>query len=201
MYHGDGRDNGMQGVTGNAVIRSWKRRRVHPLGRQHFHHRPATTLQKLTPSRGHQFPCSLSSPPFVRFLLLDSSLHFAFSFPLSSQLQSDLQSTLHTKMTSRININRPAPQSYSPPPYPSAAPSHMNMGGAQSPGSFDASSESPLETVRVWASLAEDQIDILSQPLRPYLPALGRFLIVVTFLEDALRIVSQWGDQLWYLQK
>lgn len=75
------------------------------------------------------------------------------------------------------------------------------MGGAQSPGSFDASSESPLEKVRVWSSFAEDQIDILSQPLRPYLPALGRFLIVVTFLEDALRIVSQWGDQLWYLQK
>lgn len=74
-------------------------------------------------------------------------------------------------------------------------------GGARSSGSFDASSESPLEKVRVWASWAEDQIDILSQPLRPYLPAIGRFLIVVTFLEDALRIVSQWGDQLWYLQK
>ena len=32
-----------------------------------------------------------------------------------------------------------------------------------------------------------------------YLPAIGRFLIVVTFLEDALRIVTQWGDQLSYL--
>ncbi|KAG8897026.1 hypothetical protein FRC00_004917 [Tulasnella sp. 408] len=105
-------------------------------------------------------------------------------------------------MTSRININRPAPQSYSPQPYASAPPPQMGInGGARSAGSFDASSESPLEKVRVWASWAEDQIDILSQPLRPYLPAIGRFLIVVTFLEDALRIVSQWGDQLWYLQK
>jgi hypothetical protein len=32
-----------------------------------------------------------------------------------------------------------------------------------------------------------------------YMPALGRFLIVVTFLEDALRIVTQFGDQVFYL--
>ena len=32
-----------------------------------------------------------------------------------------------------------------------------------------------------------------------YLPAIGRFLIVVTFLEDALRIITQWSDQLSYL--
>jgi len=28
---------------------------------------------------------------------------------------------------------------------------------------------------------------------------IGRFLIVVTFLEDALRIITQWSDQLSYL--
>lgn len=33
-----------------------------------------------------------------------------------------------------------------------------------------------------------------------YLPAIGRFLIVVTFLEDALRIITQWSDQLQYLR-
>lgn len=32
-----------------------------------------------------------------------------------------------------------------------------------------------------------------------YLPAIGRFLIVVTFLEDALRIITQWSEQLSYL--
>ena len=32
-----------------------------------------------------------------------------------------------------------------------------------------------------------------------YLPAFGRFLIVVTFLEDALRIVTQFRDQTNYL--
>lgn len=39
-----------------------------------------------------------------------------------------------------------------------------------------------------------------SNRLDRYLPALGRFLIVVTFLEDAIRILTQWGDQLHYLQ-
>jgi ER-derived vesicles protein len=34
---------------------------------------------------------------------------------------------------------------------------------------------------------------------RRYLPAFGRFLIVVTFLEDALRIITQFGDQIYYL--
>lgn len=33
-----------------------------------------------------------------------------------------------------------------------------------------------------------------------YLPAIGRFLIVVTFLEDTLRILTQWSDQLHYLR-
>jgi len=42
-------------------------------------------------------------------------------------------------------------------------------------------------------------LDTLSEPIKPYVPAIGRFLIVVTFLEDALRIVTQWSDQLLYL--
>lgn len=40
---------------------------------------------------------------------------------------------------------------------------------------------------------------MLTFPLCRYLPAIGRFLIVVTFLEDALRIITQWSDQLLYL--
>lgn len=34
-----------------------------------------------------------------------------------------------------------------------------------------------------------------------YIPAVGRFLIVCTFLEDALRIITQWNDQLTYLKE
>ncbi|WVN89438.1 uncharacterized protein L203_104661 [Cryptococcus depauperatus CBS 7841] len=58
-----------------------------------------------------------------------------------------------------------------------------------------------LANVQKWSSKAEDMIETYTQPIRPYVPAMARFLIVVTFLEDALRILTQWGDQLWYLQK
>jgi hypothetical protein len=64
-----------------------------------------------------------------------------------------------------------------------------------------ANPDDPIQKIRAYAAKVEDWVDIYSQPLRPHLPAIGRFLIVVTFLEDALRIVTQWGDQNWYLQK
>ncbi|PKI85071.1 hypothetical protein MVES_001003 [Malassezia vespertilionis] len=56
-----------------------------------------------------------------------------------------------------------------------------------------------VENVKEYSSRAEDVIDTWSQPIKPYLPALGRFLIVVTFLEDAMRILMQWNDQAMYL--
>lgn len=62
-------------------------------------------------------------------------------------------------------------------------------------------SESPLQKVREYTSKVEDWIDQYTQPIKPHLPALGRFLIVVTFLEDALRIMTQWSDQKYYLQR
>lgn len=58
---------------------------------------------------------------------------------------------------------------------------------------------SPLDAIREQTSKIEDLLDSFSEPVKPYLPAIGRFLIVVTFLEDALRILTQWGDQLVYL--
>jgi len=58
---------------------------------------------------------------------------------------------------------------------------------------------SPLDAIREQTSKIEDWLDTLSDPVKPYLPAIGRFLIVVTFLEDALRIITQWRDQLTYL--
>ncbi|GKT41936.1 survival factor 1 [Colletotrichum spaethianum] len=80
--------------------------------------------------------------------------------------------------------------------------------GAGGPPSFggpsaDSSESSPLDMIRQQTSKIEDLLDSLSEPVKPffdsYLPAIGRFLIVVTFLEDALRIITQWGDQLLYL--
>ncbi|KAH7035275.1 SURF4 family-domain-containing protein [Microdochium trichocladiopsis] len=63
----------------------------------------------------------------------------------------------------------------------------------------EAADPSPLDAIRQQTSKIEDLLDTVSEPIKPYLPAIGRFLIVVTFLEDALRIVTQWSDQLQYL--
>lgn len=72
--------------------------------------------------------------------------------------------------------------------------------GAPSSGS-SSSEQSPLDQIRSITSKLEDYIDVYTQPIKPHLPALGRSLIVVTFLEDALRIVTQWSDQKYYLQR
>ncbi|KAL2022674.1 hypothetical protein VTK56DRAFT_4755 [Thermocarpiscus australiensis] len=76
--------------------------------------------------------------------------------------------------------------------------------GLGAPAPFGATSEersdqSPLEAIRQQTSKIEDLLDTLSEPIKPYLPAIGRFLIVVTFIEDAIRIITQWSDQLLYL--
>ena len=75
-------------------------------------------------------------------------------------------------------------------------PSNMGMGGGRSDATND---PSPLDAIREQTSKIEDWLDTIADPLKPYLPAIGRFLIVVTFLEDALRIMTQWNDQLVYL--
>jgi hypothetical protein len=56
---------------------------------------------------------------------------------------------------------------------------------------------------------AEDFLDTISTPVQPYLPAIARTLLVATFLEDTLRMMTQWyhrillkpsrEDQVWYL--
>lgn len=47
----------------------------------------------------------------------------------------------------------------------------------------------------------EQQISKISAPVKPLLPGIARFLLVVTFFEDSLRIVSQWDDQVYYLSQ
>jgi ER-derived vesicles protein len=97
-------------------------------------------------------------------------------------------------MASRISLARPQGQSYSPDP-------HGLSNSRASSGYRAANPDDPLEKVRAFARTVEENVDIYSQPLKPHLPTIGRFLIVVTFLEDALRILTQWGDQIWYLQQ
>ncbi|KAJ7045933.1 SURF4 family-domain-containing protein [Mycena alexandri] len=47
----------------------------------------------------------------------------------------------------------------------------------------------------------QDYVEIQARPLRPYFPTIGRILVVATFIDDALRILTQWRDQLWYLHR
>ncbi|ODQ72746.1 hypothetical protein LIPSTDRAFT_63993 [Lipomyces starkeyi NRRL Y-11557] len=61
------------------------------------------------------------------------------------------------------------------------------------------SDPSPLDAIRKQTNKIEDILDSVSGPIKPYLPAIGRFLIVATFIEDAIRILSQWSDQVFYL--
>ncbi|KAG0682785.1 hypothetical protein C6P40_004010 [Pichia californica] len=56
--------------------------------------------------------------------------------------------------------------------------------------------------VKKFEKLTDKLDDLLDKYLsfaKPYVPAIGRFLIVATFLEDSLRIMSQWKDQVYYL--
>ena len=77
----------------------------------------------------------------------------------------------------------------------------MSNGRPMSTGYRATDPEDPLEKIRELGKQIEDNIELYAEPLRPHLPAIGRFLIIVTFIEDSFRILSQWGDQLWYLQK
>jgi len=97
-------------------------------------------------------------------------------------------------MASRINIARPANNSYNADP-------HGLSNSRNSSGYRAANPDDPVEKIRAFSKSVEENAEIYTQPLKPHLPAIGRFLIVVTFLEDALRIVSQWSDQVWYLEK
>jgi ER-derived vesicles protein len=102
-------------------------------------------------------------------------------------------------MTSRINIGRPQGAAYQQGGY---SPDPHGFGNSRpSSGYRAANPDDPLEKIRNVGKQIEDFVEIYSQPLKPHLPTIGRFMIVVTFLEDALRIVTQWSDQLWYLQK
>jgi hypothetical protein len=96
-------------------------------------------------------------------------------------------------MSSRINIARPQTNYNSDP--------HGLSNSRPSTGYRAADPEDPVERLRAFSKTVEDNVEIYSQPLKPHLPAIGRFLIVVTFLEDALRIITQWSDQIWYLQQ
>lgn len=137
---------------------------------------------------------SLQSPRLQSVLVgkapgIIHSLSFSFHFRV-------IRTVTPVDMTSRINIARPAGRAgYSPDPH------GLSNNRPPSSGYRAANPDDPLEKVRQFGKQVEDNIEIYAQPLKPHLPAVGRFLIVVTFIEDSIRILTQWSDQLWYLQK
>lgn len=118
----------------------------------------------------------------------------SFSFHLGALLQ--IVAFTFVDMTSRINIARPAGRGgYSPDPH------GLSNNRPSSAGYRAANPDDPLEKIRQFGKQVEDNVEIYAQPLKPHLPTIGRFLIVVTFIEDSIRILTQWSDQLWYLQR
>lgn len=75
-----------------------------------------------------------------------------------------------------------------------------SYGGGMSAAGQQSNDSGFVEQLRPYTTKVEDFLESISDPIKPYLPAIGRFLIVVTFLEDALRIITQWNDQLLYLR-
>jgi uncharacterized membrane protein YphA (DoxX/SURF4 family) len=57
-----------------------------------------------------------------------------------------------------------------------------------------------MEKLRDTSQHAEVVLNNLAAPLKPYLSHIGRFLLVVTFLEDALRIFMQWSEQVRFME-
>ncbi|ORY04813.1 SURF4-domain-containing protein [Basidiobolus meristosporus CBS 931.73] len=57
-----------------------------------------------------------------------------------------------------------------------------------------------MEQVNNIASRLEDIIGKVAAPFKPHIPAIARFLLVATFIEDSIRIIFQWSDQLRFLQ-
>lgn len=98
-------------------------------------------------------------------------------FPANPRRQSGLAPTLPPHMQGY------APSSSSHQRRGSVADNVADMMGPQG--------TEALGIIRGFSERAEDLMDTLARPLRPYLPGVGRFLIVVTFLEDALRILTQ----------
>lgn len=76
-----------------------------------------------------------------------------------------------------------------------------NAGGFNTPSQFsNQNSTSPLEKFEEFSKKVEDLLDHpMVSKFKPYIPQIGRFLIVATFYEDSLRIISQWSDQVYYL--
>lgn len=56
-----------------------------------------------------------------------------------------------------------------------------------------------LNKAQYYSEKVDEFLGQVGAPLKPYLPIIGRFLIVATFFEDGFRIFTQWNDQVTYI--
>lgn len=96
-------------------------------------------------------------------------------------------------------------QQYNPQQYGSGMPQSYNSNNS-GPGVYAASQANSFygdDSVFKKALHYSEQVDAflghVGAPIKPYLPALGRFLIVATFFEDGFRIFSQWSAQVNFI--
>lgn len=61
-------------------------------------------------------------------------------------------------------------------------------------------SRSVMDSLKQASAKVENVLNSLGAPIKPYMNHLGRFLLVVTFIEDALRIFVQWSDQIRFMK-
>lgn len=54
-------------------------------------------------------------------------------------------------------------------------------------------------SIKFYVNKVDSFLGKVGAPFKPFLPIIGRFLIVATFFEDALRIYTQWDSQVSYI--
>lgn len=57
-----------------------------------------------------------------------------------------------------------------------------------------------MDQIRETSQKVETLMNNWAQPIKPHLSHIGRFLLVVTFIEDALRVFMQWSDQVRFMK-
>ncbi|PVU98542.1 hypothetical protein BB559_001489 [Furculomyces boomerangus] len=57
-----------------------------------------------------------------------------------------------------------------------------------------------MEQLRDASEKVEKSIDSYARHFKPYFPVVARSLLVSTFIEDSIRIIVQWSNQLFYLK-
>lgn len=77
------------------------------------------------------------------------------------------------------------------------APLNWNFNNAAN--NFFADQDGILAKVHNYSEKVDTFLGKIGAPLKPYLPHIGRFLIVATFFEDGFRIMSQWNAQVSYI--